>query len=420
MGSKITCPTIESGDFVEEQPVYATFAIKGIFFERNKTKEAFSFYKKNRQLVLDLMGLIRIIEIPAVVDLNGLENLDFLFKVDFNETNFHKLLNLMNGKPYVRIFYHNFDTFLVKTIFLQFSMETIGNICLPTTSADFGEEKHPKNFQFDYGFYGNFYFDLLQCKIKDYDQKVQLEILKEILQYPGTSFKLSEKNLGTDHAEWLTKNVIQNLAQVLSKLLDYSLENENIIDDITKTTNHLTNWNQKNLSEHSFIPDSIEKILDLIDKKNENSNSYANFVKAMCYFDEKTCENGRLKKLFFKQDLKFFQKSKDYEKLLCKEFTNPDGLLFTYLTKNIHNDRIQTLYYLVLNYDDLRVFFIKNAEKVSNLLKDLTAYTEERKFLKTLIDLTFRYMVYLNRLLCFPDFSLIQFKAHDFLTMEYK
>ena len=201
MGSKITCPTVESGDFVEDQKVYATFAIQGLLFG-GKSKITQGFYKKNRQLVLDLMGLIRVFQIPAVTDLNGLENKPFSFKVDFNETNFIKFINLMNGKPYIKIFYHNFDTFLVKTIFVHFNMKTISHICSKTISSDFGEEKHQQYFELDYGYYGNFYFDLLQCKIKNYDQKFQLEILKEILKYPGSSFELNEINLGTDHVEW--------------------------------------------------------------------------------------------------------------------------------------------------------------------------------------------------------------------------
>ena len=421
MGSKITCPTVESGDLVEDQKVYATFTIKGLLFENeDKTKQTLGFYTKNRQLVLDLMGLIRVFQIPAVNDLNGLENKPFSFKVDFNETNFIKFINLMNGKPYIKIFYHNFETFLVKTIFVQFDMETIGNICLKTTSSDFGEEKHQKNFQLDYGFYGNFYFDLLQCKIKNYDQKVQLEILKEILKYPGSSFQLHEKNLGTDHAEWFNKNVLQNLAQVVNKLLDFSLENEDIISDLLITTNHLTDWNKKNLSIHSIIPDSIEKILDLIEKNNDNSKSYWKFVKAMCYFDTKTCENKRLKKLFFKQELRFFQNSENNEEQLCLEFTNPDGILFSFLTNKIRNQRLQIVYYLIKKNEKLREFFVKNAGKVSNLFKDISLYLEKRKFQKTFRDFSLYYMVYLNRLLCFPDFSLLQFKAQDFFNMEYK
>ena len=214
--------------------------------------------------------------------------------------------------------------------------------------------------------------------------------------------------------------MLQNFAQIFNKLLDSSLENEEIINDISSTISYLTNYNKKNLLEHFIIPDSIEKILDLIEKNNDNSRRYSDVVKAMCCFDAKACENKRLKKFFFQQNLEFFKCSEVNEKQLCSEFTNPDGILFSFLTSKISMHQLPLLYHIVKKNEKLREFFVQNVGKISKMFKDISLYLEERKFKKGCFDLSLGFMVYFNRLLCFPDFSVLQFKAQDFFNKEYK
>ena len=400
MGSKITCPTINIGDFINNQPIYATLVLKGLIYEKDdtlslkkKTSYTKDFYTKKRQIVIEIMELYRIFEIEAVSELNDLQDKDFTFQIDFNHENFIKFISLYNNNPLIKIYYHNFDVFFMKSIFLAFNMTSIGCPSQEkSVSAEFDTEKEEKNLGFKYVFYGDFYYDILQCKM-NIDKNTQFLIVKEILKYTGSSFsKDSDKILSSDHGNWF-KKILDNQGLVVNKLLDYSFENPEFLNEIERFVIQLSHYGDKYISESSLIPDSIEKILDIIEKKVDKSKVYIYILNVLCHYDKESCSNKRLKSVLLRKNDKKINIVD-----LVQEFTNSDMILFEFLTKKLNKKRLDLLF-RILKTDKKALNFLRiNSEKVCELYKDLNKYFEIHKF-ENDYQQTFAHIMYINKII---------------------